>query len=223
MKAPPSPRVARPVMYHHWNWITFLHWRYPPAVVQRLLPPGLTAETSGGTAWVGLTPSRWKGSGRRRCPRCRGCPREGLLDRAEELAALLADKPGIGVATTKSLLRAAATASLVEQLEAESAAYDLTSVHPGRLAARSAMAGKLKGTKSGPLISHRCESGANKTMQPVRRPSDKSSPNGRHITDEPIATSLAPREIHMLTATDKCSRAETRRCPEALKHPNPLP
>ena len=39
MEAPPPPRVARPVMYHHWNWITFLHWRYPPAVVQRLLPP----------------------------------------------------------------------------------------------------------------------------------------------------------------------------------------
>ena len=61
MKAPPSPRVARPVMYHHWNWITFLHWRYPPAAVQRLLPPGLTAETSGGTAWVGLTPFLMEG------------------------------------------------------------------------------------------------------------------------------------------------------------------
>jgi uncharacterized protein YqjF (DUF2071 family) len=56
MEAPPSPRVARPLMYHHWNWITFLHWRYPPAMVQSLLPPGLTAETSGGAAWVGLTP-----------------------------------------------------------------------------------------------------------------------------------------------------------------------
>lgn len=46
MEAPPPPRIARPVMYHHWRWITFLHWRYPPAVVQRLLPPGLTAETA---------------------------------------------------------------------------------------------------------------------------------------------------------------------------------
>jgi uncharacterized protein YqjF (DUF2071 family) len=43
-------------MYHHWTWITFLHWRYPPAVVQRLLPPGLTAETADGAAWIGLTP-----------------------------------------------------------------------------------------------------------------------------------------------------------------------
>ena len=42
MKALP-PRIARPVMYHHWNWIAFLHWRYPPAIVQRLLPPVLPA------------------------------------------------------------------------------------------------------------------------------------------------------------------------------------
>src|SRR6266704_2018396 len=28
----PLPQVARPVMYHHWSPITFLHWRYPPAV-----------------------------------------------------------------------------------------------------------------------------------------------------------------------------------------------
>ena len=56
MEAPPPPRIARPVMYHHWTWITFLHWRYPPAVVQRLLPPGLTAETADGAAWIGLTP-----------------------------------------------------------------------------------------------------------------------------------------------------------------------
>lgn len=52
----PPPRVARPVMYHQWTSITFLHWRYPPGVVQSFLPRGLTAETFGGTAWVGLTP-----------------------------------------------------------------------------------------------------------------------------------------------------------------------
>ena len=55
MEAPPSPRIARPVMYHHWNWITFLHWRYQPAVVQRL-PPGRTTERAGGAAWIGPTP-----------------------------------------------------------------------------------------------------------------------------------------------------------------------
>lgn len=61
MRAPPPPRVARPVMYHQWNWITFLHWRYPPAMVQALLPSGLTAETSGGAAWIGLTPFLMEG------------------------------------------------------------------------------------------------------------------------------------------------------------------
>lgn len=55
------PRVAHPVMYHEWNRITFLHWRYPPAVAQSLLPPGLTADTYGGTAWIGLTPFLMEG------------------------------------------------------------------------------------------------------------------------------------------------------------------
>ncbi len=50
------PRVAHPVMYHQWNWITFLHWRYPVGVVQSLLPSGLTADTIDGAAWIGLTP-----------------------------------------------------------------------------------------------------------------------------------------------------------------------
>jgi uncharacterized protein YqjF (DUF2071 family) len=48
-------------MYHQWNWITFVHRSYPPAVVQRLLPSGLTVQTSGGTAWVGLTPFLMEG------------------------------------------------------------------------------------------------------------------------------------------------------------------
>ena len=48
--------VGRPVMIHRWEWLTFLHWSYEPSAVQRLLPPGLTAETSDGRAWVGLVP-----------------------------------------------------------------------------------------------------------------------------------------------------------------------
>jgi hypothetical protein len=43
-------------MYHRWSWITFVHWRWPAAVVQPMLPPGLEVETFDGTAWVGLTP-----------------------------------------------------------------------------------------------------------------------------------------------------------------------
>ncbi|MGW4475393.1 YqjF family protein [Nonomuraea sp. NPDC004354] len=61
MRAPASPRVAYPVMYHHWSTMTFLHWRYPPAVVRPLVPDGLTVETFDGAAWVGLTPFLMEG------------------------------------------------------------------------------------------------------------------------------------------------------------------
>ena len=48
--------VARAAMVHWWEELTFIHWRYDPDVVQRLLPPGLTVETFDGVAWVGLVP-----------------------------------------------------------------------------------------------------------------------------------------------------------------------
>ncbi|NAS22104.1 DUF2071 domain-containing protein [Herbidospora sp. NEAU-GS84] len=48
--------VTLPVMYQSWSHITFLHWRFPAALIQSLLPPGLTAERHDGSAWVGLTP-----------------------------------------------------------------------------------------------------------------------------------------------------------------------
>ena len=53
---PPTPRVARPVMHHRWSDITFLHWRYPAALIQSMLPPSLTVEPFDGTAWIGMTP-----------------------------------------------------------------------------------------------------------------------------------------------------------------------
>jgi uncharacterized protein YqjF (DUF2071 family) len=43
-------------MMHHWRWMTFLHWPYPPDLVQSRLPRGLTVEECDGTAWVGLLP-----------------------------------------------------------------------------------------------------------------------------------------------------------------------
>jgi hypothetical protein len=49
-------RVDRPVMQQRWERLTFLHWPYEPALVQRLLPSGLTVHTFGGAAWVGLVP-----------------------------------------------------------------------------------------------------------------------------------------------------------------------
>jgi hypothetical protein len=43
-------------MFQRWRWLTFLHWRYDPAVIRSLLPPQVTLDTFGGAAWIGLTP-----------------------------------------------------------------------------------------------------------------------------------------------------------------------
>jgi uncharacterized protein YqjF (DUF2071 family) len=43
-------------MRMRWDDVTFLHWRYEPREVQRLLPRGLKVETFDGSAWVGLVP-----------------------------------------------------------------------------------------------------------------------------------------------------------------------
>jgi hypothetical protein len=48
--------IDRPVMRQRWERLTFLHWSFDPAEVQRLLPAGLTAQTFDGAAWVGLVP-----------------------------------------------------------------------------------------------------------------------------------------------------------------------
>ena len=54
--ADPPERVKRPLMVQHWRQAAFIHWPYPAAAVQPLLPGGLEAETCGGQAWVGLVP-----------------------------------------------------------------------------------------------------------------------------------------------------------------------
>jgi uncharacterized protein YqjF (DUF2071 family) len=48
------------MMLHHWDWLSFLHWRYRPADVQALLPRGLRVETFDGSAWVSLVPFRMR-------------------------------------------------------------------------------------------------------------------------------------------------------------------
>ncbi|MGQ0825669.1 MAG: YqjF family protein [Actinomycetota bacterium] len=48
--------VGRAAMVHWWDELTFVHWRFRPDVVQRLLPTGLEVETIDGSAWVGLVP-----------------------------------------------------------------------------------------------------------------------------------------------------------------------
>ncbi|HEV8040084.1 MAG TPA: DUF2071 domain-containing protein [Bryobacteraceae bacterium] len=51
----PQP-VERVAMRQTWRNLTFLHWRYEPGVVARLLPPGLQLDTFDGAAYVGLIP-----------------------------------------------------------------------------------------------------------------------------------------------------------------------
>jgi len=43
-------------MVQWWDDLTFLHWRYPPDDVQRLLPRGLEVEVVDDAAWVSLVP-----------------------------------------------------------------------------------------------------------------------------------------------------------------------
>jgi uncharacterized protein YqjF (DUF2071 family) len=48
--------VRLPVMIQGWCRLTFLHWRYPPAVLAARLPPRLRIDTFDGSAWLGITP-----------------------------------------------------------------------------------------------------------------------------------------------------------------------
>jgi len=50
----PTPFNERPSMRHIWASLSFLHWPYDPEALQRLLPPGLVADTHDGRAYVGL-------------------------------------------------------------------------------------------------------------------------------------------------------------------------
>ncbi len=51
----PDP-LPRPAVVQRWDRLTFVHWRYDPAVVQRILPTGLEVDTFDGEAWVALVP-----------------------------------------------------------------------------------------------------------------------------------------------------------------------
>src|SRR5258708_39186105 len=58
-------------MYQSWNWLTFLHWKYPPETIQSILPKGLTVDQYNGAAWVGLVPFQVSGL---RLPMMRAIP-----------------------------------------------------------------------------------------------------------------------------------------------------
>lgn len=39
-----------------WEQLLFMHWALPPRVLRPLLPPGVTLDTFGGHAWLGIVP-----------------------------------------------------------------------------------------------------------------------------------------------------------------------
>ncbi|MFI6850978.1 YqjF family protein [Streptomyces sp. NPDC050416] len=49
-------RVRVPALRAGWLRQTFVHWAFPPAAVQALLPEELVVDEYEGAAWVGLTP-----------------------------------------------------------------------------------------------------------------------------------------------------------------------
>lgn len=52
----PDHAVRVPVNLQTWSHLTFLHFPYEPAAVQRLLPEGLRVQSWAGVTWVGITP-----------------------------------------------------------------------------------------------------------------------------------------------------------------------
>src|SRR5260370_33667026 len=43
-------------MFQRWVHLLFLHWKFDPEMVQQTLPRGLTVDTYGGMAWIGIVP-----------------------------------------------------------------------------------------------------------------------------------------------------------------------
>ncbi len=63
MPPPTEPITPDPPEWEHrtvlsqtWSELAYFHWRYDPAVVQRLLPADLRVDRFDGSAWVGLIP-----------------------------------------------------------------------------------------------------------------------------------------------------------------------
>ena len=82
-------------MKQEWRRLTFLHWAYDPAVVQALLPEGLTVDTYDGKAWVALVPFEMMATAPKSARRCRGRRTSGRPTSAPTCAARTA-VPGCG-------------------------------------------------------------------------------------------------------------------------------
>lgn len=56
--AHPDQSIRFPIQFQTWQHLTFLHWAYDVATVQRLVPEGLTVQDWDGITYVGMTPFR---------------------------------------------------------------------------------------------------------------------------------------------------------------------
>ncbi len=54
--ADPPAWQRRSVLRQQWTELAYFHWPFDPAVVQRLLPRGVSVDTFDDQAWVGLIP-----------------------------------------------------------------------------------------------------------------------------------------------------------------------
>lgn len=54
----PDQLLRFPFHFQDWEHLTFLHWSYDVATVQRLVPDELTVQQWDGLTWVGITPFR---------------------------------------------------------------------------------------------------------------------------------------------------------------------
>lgn len=50
-----------PMAHQSWRHVSFLHWRYEPDAIEKMLPDGLRPQLVDGSAWVGLTPFQVEG------------------------------------------------------------------------------------------------------------------------------------------------------------------
>ncbi|MFL6543262.1 MAG: YqjF family protein [Chthoniobacterales bacterium] len=56
LRAREADGKRRQVMHHRWESLLFVHWRVEPARIQATLPEGLTVDTYGGEAFIGVSP-----------------------------------------------------------------------------------------------------------------------------------------------------------------------
>ncbi|MFP6766775.1 MAG: DUF2071 domain-containing protein [Planctomycetaceae bacterium] len=59
--APTRRPQRRPIGYHRWHSLAFIHWRVSPDLLAPQLPKGVQVDTFDGSAWIGLVPFHMSG------------------------------------------------------------------------------------------------------------------------------------------------------------------